>query len=47
MSDSGDYVVLVPYNGSATGTGGDPLKQDLNVFYNVCSQFSAPQASPV
>lgn len=35
MSDSSDdFVVLTPYNGT-TGTGGDPLTQDLNVFYNV------------
>jgi hypothetical protein len=35
MSDSTDFVVLVPYNGSATGTGGDSLAENLNVFYNV------------
>lgn len=26
----------VPYNGSETGTGGDSLREDLNVYYNVC-----------
>ncbi|OKL60033.1 Ammonium transporter 1 [Talaromyces atroroseus] len=33
MSDSGDYVPLVPYNGTAA-TGGDSLTVDLNVFYD-------------
>lgn len=27
----------VAYNGSATGTGGDSLHQDLNIYYNVRS----------
>jgi hypothetical protein len=36
MSESSnDFVVLTPYNGTTTGTGGDPLTQNLNVFYNV------------
>lgn len=25
----------VPYNGSATGTGGDSLTEDLNIYYSV------------
>lgn len=25
----------VAYNGSATGTGGDSLTEDLNIYYNV------------
>lgn len=25
----------VQYNGSATGTGGDSLRKDLNIYYNV------------
>lgn len=25
----------VPYNGSDTGTGGDSLTEDLNIYYNV------------
>lgn len=25
----------VPYNGSATGTGGNPLHEDLNIYYDV------------
>jgi Amt family ammonium transporter len=31
-----NYTVLVPYNGT-TATGGDPMVEDLNVFYNVRS----------
>ena len=27
----------VAYNGSATGTGGDSLTEDLNIYYNVRS----------
>lgn len=35
MSDSdGDYVPLVPYNGTIA-TGGDSLTENLNVFYDV------------
>jgi hypothetical protein len=35
MSDSsGDYVPLVPYNGTIA-TGGNSLTDDLNLFYNV------------
>lgn len=35
MADtSGDFVPLVPYNGTIP-TGGDSLTEDLNVFYNV------------
>lgn len=35
MSDSsGDYVPLVPYNGTIA-TGGDSLTEDLNIYYNV------------
>ena len=33
MSDSGDYVPLVPYNGT-TATGGDSFTEDLNLYYN-------------
>ena len=32
MSSDGDYVPLVPYNGTIA-TGGDSLTEDLNVFY--------------
>ena len=32
MSTSGEYVPLVPYNGT-TATGGDSLTQNLNVYY--------------
>lgn len=30
----------MPYNGSAVGTGGDSLTEDLNVFYNVGQQLT-------
>jgi Amt family ammonium transporter len=33
MSDSGDYVPLIPYNGT-TATGGDAMTDDLNLYYN-------------
>ena len=32
------YTPLVTYNGT-TATGGDSVKQDLNVFYNVSPSF--------
>ena len=32
------YTPLVTYNGT-TNTGGDSVKQDLNVFYNVSSSI--------
>jgi ammonium transporter, Amt family len=31
---SGDYVPLIPYNGT-TATGGDSLTENLNLFYDV------------
>lgn len=32
--DSLDYIVKVPFNGSGP-TGGDPLTEDLNIWYEV------------
>lgn len=29
----------VAYNGSETGTGGDSLREDLNIYYNVSNLF--------
>jgi hypothetical protein len=49
MSDLPDlnnlnYTVLIPYNGTGD-TGGDPLTQDLNDFYNVRSLLSRLDAA--
>jgi len=33
-TDAGDFVPLVPYNGTSP-TGGDSLMVDLNVYYQV------------
>lgn len=30
-----DYIVKVPYNGTGM-TGGDPLTEDLNIWYEAC-----------
>ena len=30
-----DYVVKVPYNGTGMA-GGDPLTEDLNIWYEAC-----------
>ena len=34
VSDSGDFVPLVPYNGT-DATGGDAMVENLNVYYEV------------
>lgn len=36
--DGLDYIVLLPYNGTEA-TGGDSMKVDLNIYYNVSSAF--------
>ena len=36
--DALNYVVKVPYNGTGA-TGGDPLTENLNIWYEVCSQL--------
>lgn len=35
--DDLEFVPLVPYNGSGP-TGGDSLTEDLNIWYEVCSE---------
>ncbi len=35
------YNVLLPYN-ITDGSGGDSMKQDLNVFYSVCGTLVFP-----
>ena len=34
-----DYVVKVPYNGTGM-TGGDPLTENLNIWYEACVALS-------
>lgn len=36
-----DYVVKVPYNGTGM-TGGDPLTENLNLWYEACVALSSP-----
>lgn len=38
------YVVKVPYNGTEP-TGGDPLQNNLNIFYEV-GPMRSPRARP-
>jgi Amt family ammonium transporter len=45
MSDSGDYVPLIPYNGT-TATGGDAMTDDLNLYYNVRPAFLVLHTEP-
>ena len=41
-----DYVVKVPYNGTGMA-GGDPLKENLNIWYEVrdAPSLSGPQTA--
>lgn len=34
MADEANFIVLVPFNGT-DGPGGNPLEQDLNIWYQV------------
>ena len=43
--DALNYTIHVPYNGTGP-TGGDPLKDNLNIWYEVCDIAAAPRPQP-